>query len=218
MTEKGNTWLNISKYTKDYTEEVDLFVKIAMAKFVDGNEIYNIMNPELDTELDTGFQDNFDEMLNVMYDKMGPNEDAKRFYQLVEEGKQPLYPGYPNHKWRSDKRRFDGNVEAGTSAPTLTDRQIEILLNGYENDFSGVGKKMKSLADYIKRFKSPDTKAKKSGEELRGTKTKKVGEGLPDPKAKTAAKDLPDPKTKKAGEGLPDPKTKIVGEELGKIC
>ncbi|KAK1373832.1 hypothetical protein POM88_030025 [Heracleum sosnowskyi] len=39
MTEKGNTWLNLPKYTKDYIEGVDLFVKIAMAKFADGNEI-----------------------------------------------------------------------------------------------------------------------------------------------------------------------------------
>jgi hypothetical protein len=28
-----------------------------------------------------------------MYGNRGPNEDARRFYQLVEEGKQPLYPG-----------------------------------------------------------------------------------------------------------------------------
>ncbi|KAK1384163.1 hypothetical protein POM88_021898 [Heracleum sosnowskyi] len=109
MSDKGYTWLNLPKYTKDYTEGVDLFVKIAIAKFADGNEIQcpcdkcenrfwrspgtvrdhlichgpcvtfvewiydvtslkdsNIMDPELDTELDTGFQDNFDEMLNVM--------------------------------------------------------------------------------------------------------------------------------------------------------
>ena len=39
MSEKGKTWLNLPKYTKDYTEGVRLFVKKAMANFSSGNEI-----------------------------------------------------------------------------------------------------------------------------------------------------------------------------------
>ena len=50
-------------------------------------------NNIIDSELGPGFEDNMDEMLDVMYGSVGPNEDARKFYQLVEEGKQPLYPG-----------------------------------------------------------------------------------------------------------------------------
>ena len=48
---------------------------------------------EMDPELDTGFDDNLDEMLNVTYGNMGPNADARKFFRLVEDGKQPLYQG-----------------------------------------------------------------------------------------------------------------------------
>ncbi|XP_063936159.1 uncharacterized protein LOC135147220 [Daucus carota subsp. sativus] len=51
-----------------------------------------------------------------------------------------------NHKWRSDKRRFDGTVETGTSAPMLTGRQVAEILDGYENSFGGVGKKKEKSA------------------------------------------------------------------------
>ncbi|KAL8156035.1 hypothetical protein AgCh_001201 [Apium graveolens] len=43
----------------------------------------------------------------------------------------------PNHKWRFDKRRFNGEVETGTSAPMLTGRQVAKILVGYENSFGG---------------------------------------------------------------------------------
>ncbi|KAK1399643.1 hypothetical protein POM88_009506 [Heracleum sosnowskyi] len=62
----------------------------------------------------------------------------------------------------------------------------------FNDDVSTHEEELIGLADYIKRFESPDTKAEK------------VGEGLPDPKAKIV------------GAGLPDPKAKTVGEELGK--
>ncbi|KAL6572319.1 hypothetical protein OROMI_013277 [Orobanche minor] len=39
MSEVGNTWLNLPKYTKEYTDGVKLFVDNAMAKYSDGNEI-----------------------------------------------------------------------------------------------------------------------------------------------------------------------------------
>ncbi|KAL8119767.1 hypothetical protein AgCh_017031 [Apium graveolens] len=48
-----------------------------------------------------------------------------------------------NHKWRSEKRRFNGEVEAGTSALMLTGRQVTEILDGYENSFGGVGRKRK---------------------------------------------------------------------------
>ncbi|KAK1384162.1 hypothetical protein POM88_021897 [Heracleum sosnowskyi] len=98
----------------------------------------------------------------------------------------------------------------------------------FNDDVSTHEEKLLGLADYIKRFESPDTKAEKAGaglpdpkakkasEELRDTKTKKAGAGLPDPKAKKASEELRDTKTKKAGAGLPDPKAKTVGEKLGK--
>ncbi|XP_074361724.1 uncharacterized protein LOC141701943 [Apium graveolens] len=50
----------------------------------------------MDCEENNGFEDNIDKMLNVVYGNvgpMGPNIDAKKFLRLVEEGRQPLYPG-----------------------------------------------------------------------------------------------------------------------------
>ncbi|XP_074374170.1 uncharacterized protein LOC141714555 [Apium graveolens] len=55
----------------------------------------------------------------------------------------------PNHKWRFDKRRFNGEVETGTSAPMLTGRQVAEILDGYENSFGGVGKKRKNICDSV---------------------------------------------------------------------
>ncbi|KAL8146611.1 hypothetical protein AgCh_004366 [Apium graveolens] len=43
----------------------------------------------------------------------------------------------PNHKWRFDKRRFNGEVETRTSAPMLTGRQVTEILDDYENFFGG---------------------------------------------------------------------------------
>ncbi|XP_074377016.1 uncharacterized protein LOC141718533 [Apium graveolens] len=48
----------------------------------------------------------------------------------------------PNHKWRSDKRRFNGDVETGETPIMLSGREIEVLLDGYVNTF-GKGSKRK---------------------------------------------------------------------------
>ncbi|XP_074351757.1 uncharacterized protein LOC141690898 [Apium graveolens] len=48
----------------------------------------------------------------------------------------------PNHKWRSDKRRFNGDVETGETPTMLYGREIEVLLDGYVNTF-GKGSKRK---------------------------------------------------------------------------
>ncbi|KAL8135869.1 hypothetical protein AgCh_010471 [Apium graveolens] len=53
----------------------------------------------------------------------------------------------PNHKWIFDKRRFNGEVETGTSAPMLTGRQVAEIIDGYENSFGGVGKTRKVGCD-----------------------------------------------------------------------
>ena len=45
-----------------------------------------------------------------------------------------------NHKWRSDKKRFDGKVEKGETPPVLTGRFIELVLDGFENNFGCTGK------------------------------------------------------------------------------
>ncbi|KAL6577016.1 hypothetical protein OROMI_011292 [Orobanche minor] len=132
MSEVGNTWLNLPKYTKEYTDGVKLFVDNAMAKYSDGNEIkcpcrkcenrfwrspkivhdhlicsgpcltfvewiYDVTSIKdsniIDSEQDMGFHDNLDEMFDVIKSNAGPNEDAKKFYRHVNDGKQPLYPG-----------------------------------------------------------------------------------------------------------------------------
>ncbi|XP_074363625.1 uncharacterized protein LOC141718447 [Apium graveolens] len=307
MTEKGNTWLNLPKYTKGYMDGVKLYMKKAMANFGRGEKIkcpcrkcenrlwwggsdverhliwsgpsplfiqsiYDVSlladkTDNVEFEHNTRFGDNLDDMLDVIYSDVGPNDDARKFYRLVDEGKQPLYPGFvnynrppwlnikpenlilstsipgpndpgnnidvyiqplieelkelwkkgvetynaatnqkfklrasvlwtisdfpgyammsgwstkgklacpvchyetssmyfkhskklcymnhrkfldPNHKWRFDKRRFNGEVETGTSAPMLTGRQVAEILDGYENSFGGVGKKRKVSCD-----------------------------------------------------------------------
>ncbi|XP_074377710.1 uncharacterized protein LOC141719233 [Apium graveolens] len=47
----------------------------------------------------------------------------------------------PNHKWRSDKRRFNGNVETGKTPTMLSGREIEVLLDCYVNTFGKGGKR-----------------------------------------------------------------------------
>ncbi|XP_074347462.1 uncharacterized protein LOC141686321 [Apium graveolens] len=55
--------------------------------------IYEVSISTMEREENNGFQDNIDEMLNAAYGNVGPNADAKKFLRLVEEGRQPLYPG-----------------------------------------------------------------------------------------------------------------------------
>ena len=47
----------------------------------------------MDSEPNKGFGDNLHEMLDATYGNVGPNADARKFFRLVDEGKQPLYPG-----------------------------------------------------------------------------------------------------------------------------
>ncbi|XP_074352078.1 uncharacterized protein LOC141691239 [Apium graveolens] len=55
----------------------------------------------------------------------------------------------PTHKWRLDKRRFNGEVEMGTSPQILSDTDIDELLSGLENQF-GVKRKKKEKNIYDK--------------------------------------------------------------------
>ncbi|KAL8120492.1 hypothetical protein AgCh_017607 [Apium graveolens] len=145
----------------------------------------------MDYEEINGFEDNIDEMLNVMYGNvgpMGPNADTKKCLRLIEEGRQSLYPGCnkfsrlsrpkkdgklrhpadgeswktmdaaypqfssdnqnfrldPNYKWRSDKRRFNGDVETGKTPTMLSGREIKFLLDGYVNTFGEGGKQKRN--------------------------------------------------------------------------
>lgn len=49
----------------------------------------------------------------------------------------------PTHKWRFDKRRFNGKVELRESPPILSGTDIELLLRGYVNRFGGAKEKGK---------------------------------------------------------------------------
>ncbi|XP_074343103.1 uncharacterized protein LOC141680892 [Apium graveolens] len=53
----------------------------------------------------------------------------------------------PNHKWRSDKRRFNGEMEMGESPEMLTGIEVEHLLSGYENSFGKCKTKQKTCTD-----------------------------------------------------------------------
>lgn len=60
--------------------------------------IYDVSNLKggtdlMDCEVNIGFEDDLNQMLNITYANRGPNVDARKFYRLVEDGKKPLYPG-----------------------------------------------------------------------------------------------------------------------------
>ncbi|KAK1388335.1 hypothetical protein POM88_016513 [Heracleum sosnowskyi] len=59
----------------------------------------------------------------------------------------------PNHKWRSDKRRFNGDVETGKCPQMLSGREVEVLLDGYVNTF-GKGKKRKDVEELIEKHRA----------------------------------------------------------------
>ena len=52
-----------------------------------------------------------------------------------------------NHKWRSDKRRFNGQVEVGQAPPVISGSMIKKLLAGYQNKFGKVHGKRKVSCD-----------------------------------------------------------------------
>ncbi|XP_074336422.1 uncharacterized protein LOC141673568 [Apium graveolens] len=61
----------------------------------------------------------------------------------------------PDHKWRSDKRRFNGDIELLGSPELLTGTEVEHLLCGYENDFGKQHKKHRgSSSDFPWKKKS----------------------------------------------------------------
>ena len=41
----------------------------------------------------------------------------------------------PDHKWRFDKKRFNGEIEMGTAPPILAGTDVEELLIGFQNEF-----------------------------------------------------------------------------------
>ena len=51
----------------------------------------------------------------------------------------------PDHKLRSDKRRFNGQVETNLCPPPLTGKDIEELLHNYKNNFGKLRKKKKAI-------------------------------------------------------------------------
>jgi hypothetical protein len=57
----------------------------------------------------------------------------------------------PAHKWRLDKRRFNGQIEMGNSLEILTGTDIEELLSGYVNEFGLKKKKGKTDSPFKKK-------------------------------------------------------------------
>ncbi|XP_074342456.1 uncharacterized protein LOC141680019 [Apium graveolens] len=56
-----------------------------------------------------------------------------------------------NHKWRFDKKRFNGEIEMGMSPSILSGLEVEELLTGFQNQYGGAKskKKEKNLYDSI---------------------------------------------------------------------
>ncbi|XP_074351502.1 uncharacterized protein LOC141690616 [Apium graveolens] len=60
------------------------------------------------------------------------------------------FPGYgilSDHKWRSDRRRFNGDVEMLSCPDILRGAEVEELLRGYENDFGKPLKRNRGTSD-----------------------------------------------------------------------
>ncbi|XP_074377184.1 uncharacterized protein LOC141718704 [Apium graveolens] len=53
----------------------------------------------------------------------------------------------PDHKWRSDRRRFNGDVEMLSCPDILSGAEVEELLCGYENDFGKPLKRNRGTSD-----------------------------------------------------------------------
>ncbi|XP_074336893.1 uncharacterized protein LOC141674065 [Apium graveolens] len=47
----------------------------------------------------------------------------------------------PNHKWRFDKKRFNGEIEMGMSPSILSGLEVEELLTGFQNQFGAAKQK-----------------------------------------------------------------------------
>lgn len=58
----------------------------------------------------------------------------------------------PSHKWRFDKKRFNGQIETRQIPDPLTGKDIEELLFGFENQF---GKKRKGMGNRKRKIDSP---------------------------------------------------------------
>ncbi|KAL8097245.1 hypothetical protein AgCh_030391 [Apium graveolens] len=86
MSEAEEIWINLPRSSDEYINGVKNFVKNAMAKYAVGTEL----------KCPCGFEDKLNQMLNLTYTNREPNSDARKFYRLVEDGKQPLYPGSKN--------------------------------------------------------------------------------------------------------------------------
>ena len=57
----------------------------------------------------------------------------------------------PTHKWRLDKKRFNGEIETGKCPEILTGTEIEELLRGFENQFGKKKKKQKKVKSPFKK-------------------------------------------------------------------
>ncbi|KAL8156692.1 hypothetical protein AgCh_001698 [Apium graveolens] len=115
MSEAEEIWINLPRSNDEYINGVKNFVKNAMAKYAVGAElkcpcgsfpgcsldvvkwIYDVSNlgdtDVRDCETNIGFEDDLNQMLTLTYTNREPNSDARKFYRLFEDGKQPLYPG-----------------------------------------------------------------------------------------------------------------------------
>ena len=56
---------------------------------------------------------------------------------------------HPSHKYRFDKKRFNGEIETRQSAEPLTGTEVEQLLVGFKNQFGEINKKKRKRESAI---------------------------------------------------------------------
>ncbi|KAG5631873.1 hypothetical protein H5410_003590 [Solanum commersonii] len=119
MTRNSNIpykdWMNLARYCKEYIDGVESFLDFSYSNVVYDNLICyefvkgytrKINHGEWDIKLNADddmdySHDDIDGLLNDQFRDVaqaegvydGPNEDTKKFYNLVDEGSQELYPG-----------------------------------------------------------------------------------------------------------------------------
>ncbi|KAG5600550.1 hypothetical protein H5410_031920 [Solanum commersonii] len=101
----SKNWMDLARYSKEYIVGVESFHVQNVVIFIGLEEIW-INHGEWDVKLNVDVdmdysRDDIDGLLNDQFRDVaqaegaydGPNEDAKKFYNLVEEASQELYPG-----------------------------------------------------------------------------------------------------------------------------
>ncbi|KAK1386214.1 hypothetical protein POM88_023949 [Heracleum sosnowskyi] len=128
-------WLLLPKFTEEYSEGAQDFVLNGFANFAVGNEIKCPCK-------DCGWSTKGKLGCHVCH-YCTSSTYLKHSRKICYMNHRKFL--HPDHKLRSDKRRFNGEIETNVCPPPLSGKDIEELLCGYENSFGKKNKKRKAV-------------------------------------------------------------------------